>query len=73
MALEKLAVSIQYLLHHWGCMNEYGKALRCLFELIQLETGLEGNFLLQDYDTYECLPTHSWFKILWEYLEPKLL
>jgi hypothetical protein len=50
-------------------MNEYRKALRCLFELIQLETGLEGNFLLRNYNTYECLETHSWFKTLWEYLD----
>ena len=50
-------------------MNEYGNALRCIFELIQLETGLEGIFLLRNYYTYECIATHSWFKILWECLD----
>lgn len=49
MSLEKLAVSIQYLQPHWDTPTEYSKALRCVFELVQLEVGLKGNCFLRDY------------------------
>jgi hypothetical protein len=69
MSLEKLAVSLHYLQRHWGTQQSTGKFLRCVFELCQLETGLAGNFLNRDYNTYGCLATHSWFKVLWEYMQ----
>jgi hypothetical protein len=65
-SIEKLAVSQHCLQKHWGNDTTYGNALWCSFELVQLETGLQGNFLLRDYDKFGCLATHSWFKILWE-------
>jgi hypothetical protein len=67
--LEKLAVSLQYIQRHWGCKNPYGIALRSIFELVQIETGLEGNFLLRNYKRYRMLASHTWFKVLWEYLD----
>ena len=68
MSIEKLALSLQYLQRHWGTKSTYGQALRCSFELVQLETGLEGNFLLRNYNHLGCLATHSWFRVLWEYV-----
>jgi hypothetical protein len=69
ISLEKLAASLQYIQRHWGCKNPYGTALRSIFELVQIETGLEGNFLLRDYKRYGELASHTWFKVLWEYLD----
>ena len=66
LPLEKLAESLQLLQHHWSRRTDLGKALRLAFELVQVETGLYGNFLSQNYDTYERLATHTWFKQLWE-------
>jgi hypothetical protein len=67
MSIEKLAASIQYLLRHWDNPSTYGHALRCSFELLQVETGLKGNFLTRDFTRLGCLATTSWFKQLWEY------
>lgn len=69
MSLEKLALSLQYLQRHWDSPTEYGKALRCIFELMQVDIGLCGNFLLRDYKKFHILANHSWFKILWELLD----
>jgi hypothetical protein len=69
MSLEKLAASLQYLQLHWGCQTQYGIALRSIFELVQIETGLEGNFLLRDFHRFGVLASHTWFKGLWEYLD----
>ena len=66
LPLEKLAESLQLLQHHWSRRTDLGKALRLAFELVQVETGLYGNFLLRNYNTYESLATHTWFKQLWE-------
>jgi hypothetical protein len=66
LALEKLAESLHLLQHHWSRRTDFGKALRLAFELVQVETGLQGNFLLRNYDTYGRLATHTWFKQLWE-------
>ena len=35
--------------------------------MVQVKTGLWGNFLLCNNDRLECLATNSWFKLLWEY------
>jgi hypothetical protein len=66
LALEKLAESLQLIQHHWSRRTELGQALCLAFELVQVETGLQGNFLLRNYDTYGRLATHTWFKQLWE-------
>jgi hypothetical protein len=66
LALEKLAESLQLIQHHWSRRTKLGQALRLAFELVQVETGLRGNFLLRNYDTYGRLATHTWFKQLWE-------
>ena len=68
MSLEKLSCMIMFLKQHWGFDDEFGRALRCVFELVQIETGLAGNFLLRHYDTFECLASHTWYKLLWKYL-----
>ena len=66
LSLEKLTDSLKLLHQHWGTTSDLGTALRCSFEVIQMETGLSGNFLLQDYSSLGCLATHSWLKCLWE-------
>jgi hypothetical protein len=66
LTLEKTADSLHLLQHHWGHNTELGRALLLSFELIQVETGLYGNFLLRDYNTLGCLASHTWFKQLWE-------
>ena len=66
LALEKLAESLQILQHHWSRRTELKQALHLAFELVQVEAGLQGNFLMQNYDTYGHLATHSCFKQLWE-------
>jgi hypothetical protein len=65
LTLEKTADSLQLLQHHWGHNTELGRALHLSFELVQVETGLYGNFLLQDYTTLGCLASNR-FKQLWE-------
>jgi len=66
---EKLAISLQFLLRHWGIDDKLGRALRYVFELSQLEIGLSGNYLFWDYYVYGGLVTHSWFKLLLEYIQ----
>ena len=66
LSLEKLADSLKLLQRHWGTNSDLGRALKCSFELIQVETGLQGNFLLRDYSSLGSLATHSWFGCLWE-------
>lgn len=69
MSLEKLTMFLQYLQKHWGSTTKYYTALRYTYELIQSEIELSGNFLLRNYKQFGCLATHSWFKVLWEYLD----
>ncbi len=33
-----------------------------------MELGLNGNILTRSYKQFSDLASHSWFKILWEYL-----
>ena len=65
-SLEKLADCLRLLQRHWGSNSTLGNALKCSFELVQLETGLAGNFLNRNYSRLNTLATHSWFKLLWE-------
>lgn len=65
-SLEKLADCLRLLQRHWGSNSTLGNALKCSFELVQLETGLAGNFLIRNYSRLNILATHSWFKLLWE-------
>ena len=67
MSLEKLALSLQYLQRHWGRSTPTGKMLRSVFELVQIEVGLSGNFLKRDFRVFGRLATHTWYKVLWEY------
>ena len=66
LTLEKLSDSLHLLQHHWSHNTALGQALHLSFELVQVETGLYGNFLLRDYSTFECLASHTWFKQIWE-------
>lgn len=68
MALEKLAMSIMWVQRHWGVKEGAGIILREAYERLQMETGLSGNTFLWDYSRYECLATHTWLKVLWQYL-----
>ena len=65
-SLEKLADCLRLLQQHWGTEGTLGKALKCSFELVQLETGLAGNFLTRNYTRLHSLASHSWLKLLWE-------
>ncbi len=65
-SLEKLADCLRLLQRHWGTESTLGKALKCSFELVQVETGLEGNFLTRSYSRLSNLASHSWLKLLWE-------
>ena len=66
LTLEKTADSLHLLQYHWGHNTELGQALHLSFELTQIETGLQGNFLLRDFTTLGCLASKTWFKHLWE-------
>ena len=68
MSLRKLGDSIQFLQRRWGGKSAVGKALRSIYELVQLETGLSGNFLVRDFLVFGCLATRTWWVVLWEYL-----
>jgi hypothetical protein len=69
MSLEKLAASITLLRQHWNNNTAVGQALRGTYELCQLEIGLGGNFLEKDYNRYNVLASHTWFKVLWDLLD----
>ena len=68
LSLEKLADSLHFIQKHWSMKTAMGNILRCGFELIQIETGLQGNFLQRNFERLGILATHSWFKVLWELL-----
>ena len=69
MSLRKLGDTLQFLQRRWDGKDAVGKALRSVFELVQIETGLSGNFLVRSFDTYNCLATRTWWVVLWEYLD----
>jgi hypothetical protein len=68
MALEKLSESLLWLQRHWDIGEGMGLIVREAFERLQIKTGLSGNVFLRDYPTYECLATHTWYKVFWQYL-----
>jgi len=69
MSLEKLAASLSFLRQYWNNNTAVRKALRGTYELCQLEIGLGGNFLEKDYNRYNVLASHIWFKVLGELLD----
>lgn len=68
MALEKLSELLMWLQCHWDVGEGMGLIVREAYERLQIETGLSGNVFLRDYPTYECLATHTWYKVFWQYL-----
>ena len=68
MALEN-SKSLMWLQRHWDVGEGMGLIVREAYEHLQVETGLSGNAFLRDYHTYECLATHTWYKVFWQYLD----
>lgn len=68
-SIEKLGKDISLLHRHWDSNSTVGQALHLVFESFQMETGLSGNIFDYSFAKYGFLATHSWFKILWEYLD----
>ena len=64
---EKLAKDVNVLFRHWGLDNAIGRLLRHSYELLQMETGLQGNIFSRSFASFGCLAMHSWMKILWQY------
>ena len=62
-----LAKDVNVLFRHWGLPTAVGKLLRHSYELLQMETDLQGNIFARSYTTFDCLASHSWMKILWQY------
>ena len=57
MGLVKGADMIRYLMQHWGSTKGLGTHMHRSFELTQLDCGLEGNYLQDDYSVLGCLAT----------------
>jgi hypothetical protein len=66
--IEKLAADIFVMLRFWDGDNILSHLLRDAYELLQMETGLDGNIFLRPFSQLSGLATHSWMKILWQYL-----
>lgn len=60
---------VRYVVCHWNSGIGIGIQLLWTYELVQLECGLEGNFLQHQYGTYEVLATNTWMKTLWNYTD----
>ena len=56
---EKLARDVNVLFRHWGLPTAVGKLLRHSYELLQMETGLQGNIFARSFATFGCLASHS--------------
>lgn len=67
--VEKLVADVHIMMQHWSSPDILGCCLRSAYELLQMETGLEGNIFAQSYRDFGCLATHSWMAILWQYLD----
>jgi hypothetical protein len=67
LGIMKGADMVQYLVRHWGSKHGLGHRLRRSYELTQLDCGLEGNFLVRDFDALGNLATPCWMTTLWEY------
>jgi hypothetical protein len=69
MALEKLAESLSWLQRFWGVEEGAGHVVREAYERLQMETGLNGNVFQRSFDRFGILASHTWYKVLWEYLD----
>lgn len=69
MRLEKLAELLLWLQLHWEVGEGVGLIVRDAYECLQVEMGWSGNLFALDYAKYECLATHSWYKVFWAYLD----
>jgi hypothetical protein len=67
--IEKLCADVFFMMQHWNSPSVIGHCLRNAYELLQMETGLEGNIFSYKFRDCGCLATHSWMKILWQYLD----
>jgi hypothetical protein len=67
--VEKLCADVFFMVQNWHSNSIVGLCLRNAYELLQMETGLEGNIFSYNFSQFGCLATHSWMKILWNYLD----
>jgi hypothetical protein len=67
--IKKVAADVHVMMQHWSSPEILGCCLRNAYELLQTETGLEGNIFALRYSNFGCLATHSWMATLWQYLE----
>eukprot|EP00956_Cyclotella_meneghiniana_P011639 scaffold16376_cov42-Cyclotella_meneghiniana.AAC.4 len=69
-SIEKLGKDTAVLLRHWQSGSALGVALEFVYEAFLMEdVGLDGNVLTRNFDRFQHLATHSWFKILWQYAD----
>ena len=68
-AVEQMIAWAGMLLQHFGVPSLLGRKFQASLEALQLEIGVAGNPLLEDYDTYGGLATDCWFKRVWERLD----
>ena len=65
-----LAAKIFLIQRLWGFESASATLVSHAYEAFQMEVGLFGNILAQDYNQYGCLATNgTWFANLWEYLK----
>ena len=67
--IEKLSADLHVMLQYWSSPCNLGLCLREAYQLLQMETGLDGNIFLLSFQDFGHLATHSWMKILWQYLD----
>jgi hypothetical protein len=67
--VEKLCADVFFMVQNWHSDSIVCLCLRNAYELLQMETGLEGNIFSYNFSEFGCLATHSWMKILWNYLD----
>jgi hypothetical protein len=60
--VEKLSADIFVMLQNWDQPTLLGHCLRDAYELLQMETGLEGNIFSYNFEHLGHLATHSWMK-----------
>ena len=69
MGIEKCSEMISFFARHWEMGTSMSIQIRHASELVQVETGLRGNFLVRDFGNLGRLASVSWMKLLWEYLD----
>jgi hypothetical protein len=67
-SIEKLATDITTLIRHWRTDSTLGQSFEMVYESFQMEVGLDGNILTRSYKQLQELASHSWFKVLWQYM-----